>query len=472
MTEPEPSAPESPRADGEPPGEEGYLDAALPPQPIQIVAALARGAIIDPERPDDLPDPAFWADLVRGHEGISIRSPFSTWLTRAELQRLHTRARRNCPHVPLRNLLTYLQVLIPREAAAVGAVNPERVLALIRASGLADFAYIAEPPGDLPQITDPMFGQQAYLAPATAGGIDAPHAWPLPGGKGKGVGIVDVERGWVRAHPDLPNPPVAHLRGIDYSYKRHGNSVLGILVARHNTIGVAGIAPNATVRTVSVVEEGTYVLQPSAAITYAANRMAAGDVLLIEDQLGGVKPLELEPLSLTAIKTAVGNLLIVIEPAGNGGLPLDDQVTPDNQRILRRHSPSFVDSGSIMVGACVGPAPALAGEWSNFGSRVDCCASGDAVTTTDGAAPWYTHAFNGTSSASAIVAGAAAVIQGRVKALRRTPLRSRQMRWVLKTYSASIAAGQPAIGGIPDLGAVFTNKAWAHLPAPGNLVYT
>ena len=133
MTEPGPSAPESPHADGEPPGEEGYLDAALPPQPIQIVAALARGAIIDPERPDDLPDPAFWADLVRGHEGISIRSPFSTWLTRAELQRLHTRARRNCPHVPLRNLLTYLQVLIPREAAAVGAVNPERVLALIRA---------------------------------------------------------------------------------------------------------------------------------------------------------------------------------------------------------------------------------------------------------------------------------------------------------------------------------------------------
>ena len=264
----------------------------------------------------------------------------------------------------------------------------------------------------------------------------------------------------MREHPDLPNPPVAHLKGIDYAYKRHGNSVLGILVARHNTIGVAGIAPNATVRTVSVFEEGTYVMQPSAAITYAANRMAAGDVLLIEDQLGGVKPLELEPLSLTAIKTAVGNLLVVIEPAGNGGLPLDDQVTPGNQRILRRHSRSFVDSGSIIVGACKGPAPAVASGWSNFGCRVDCCASGDGVTTTDGVAPWYTHTFNGTSSASAIVAGAAAVIQGRVKALGRTPLRSRQMRWVLKTYSASIAAGQPAIGGVPDLGAVFTKKAW------------
>ncbi|MGH9802642.1 MAG: S8 family serine peptidase, partial [Blastocatellia bacterium] len=70
-------------------------------------------------------------------------------------------------------------------------------------------------------------------------------------------------------------------------------------------------------------------------------------------------------------------------------------------------NPDFKESGAIMVGA-VGQNMQPR---SNYGSRVNCFALGEDVFSTN-VLGGYTHRFNGTSSASAIVAGVALSVLG------------------------------------------------------------
>jgi hypothetical protein len=87
-------------------------------------------------------------------------------------------------------------------------------------------------------------------------------------------------------------------------------------------------------------------------------------------------------------------------------------------------------------------------EWgSNWGSRIDCFAQGTYVLTTVTPND-YTKAFDGTSSASAIVAGAALAVQGVVEKNLGFRLDSWQMRQLL--IIGTTAEGQ-GIGVMPDL---------------------
>ena len=158
--------------------------------------------------------------------------------------------------------------------------------------------------------------------------------------------------------------------------------------------------------------------------------MAPGDVFLIDIQRWSYDPIELDDPNFDAIRLAVASGIIVLEGAGNGGLNLDleDQ--------LNRESIHFLDSGAIMVGATY-PETYVDGfheRWlsSNYGSRIDCYAWGEGVVSSGECDPaWveycverhgcldpgvdentsYTHDFRGTSSASAIISGAAILIQ-------------------------------------------------------------
>jgi hypothetical protein len=63
---------------------------------------------------------------------------------------------------------------------------------------------------------------------------------------------------------------------------------------------------------------------------------------------------------------------------------------------------------------------------------------------------WYTGSFSGTSSASPIVAGAVALIEGIRKKLGMSPLNSTEMRSLLRSTGAAQGAGV-AIGTQPNL---------------------
>jgi len=113
---------------------------------------------------------------------------------------------------------------------------------------------LKDPP---PVPTAPFISHQGYLKPADEGGVDALHAWTMPGGRGKGVNIFHIEFAWNQAHEDL----VQFMGGVvggqtdDFCSRQHGTAVLGILGGDTGDTGVTGICPEAFVRAMAVASE-------------------------------------------------------------------------------------------------------------------------------------------------------------------------------------------------------------------------
>lgn len=448
-----------------------------PEGPVRILAYLKPGHVAVPERPERLPDPEVWRQLAEQYPGIGARWPFAGILDRGEVREIAAAAFLRDP--PGRSPLSLIEVTVPADLVATG-VDLEALVERIVSFAVVDVAYLSQADADLPQVvnapTQSLLGEQTYLSPAP-NGVDAVYASAQAGGNAAGITIVDAERAWwppppAARHPDLPSP-INHLAGAqenNASWRQHGTNVLGVLAGLDNGQGVVGIASGATVCTI-----GTMIGAPpgyrrvEVAITEAAKMMARGDVLLIEEQLVGKRPVELEEAIYEAIADTTWRLgIVVVEPAANGGRNLDRETCLGKYRLARCH-PEFRDSGAIMVGAGTARPVQEALPGSNYGSRVDCFAQGEDVVTTDTSAPsYYTQTFSGTSSAGAIVAGSAAVVQGWVRS-RRPMLDSRQMRWVLSTYATVRAGGPHPIGGMPDIRRILAAQAWGQIPTP--LVY-
>ena len=187
--------------------------------------------------------------------------------------------------------------------------------------------------------------------------------------------------------------------------------MLGEVLAVDNTLGDIGIAPRASGRVVSQFRTPT-TYDTAAAILSAAGAMSAGDVMLLEAQTtvagSTYLPVEAETAVFDAIRHAVDLEIVVVEAGGNGGNDLDAWANADGKARLNRDSADFRNSGAIIVGAATDGAPHARLAFSNFGSRVDCYAWGEAIDTTgDG---WtgnltntYTNGFGGTSGASPII---------------------------------------------------------------------
>ena len=189
---------------------------------------------------------------------------------------------------------------------------------------------------------------------------------------------------------------------------------------------------------------------------------AQGDVILIEEQTYGWLPVEIEDLNRDVIRAAAQAGRVVVEAAGNGGLSLDIE-TWNDRHVLQCGHPDFYDSGAILVGAGTPTDPNVAMIGSKYGSRVNCFAAGYDVATTappDG----YVSDFSGTSSAAAIIAGAAVLMQGYLKDAGITLLNSRQMRWLLSTYASATIGAPRNLGGMPDFELIFDGAEWSNVP--------
>ncbi|PFZ72588.1 peptidase S8 [Bacillus toyonensis] len=376
------------------------------------------------------------------------------------------------------NLLNYYTVEIQ------GDIDVQALLVKFEKSSLIETAYLQEeeaPPEErLPDLSvnpydEPRLARQGYLEPAPLG-INAPYAWSIKGGDGKGTTFVDMEYGWLFSHEDLVNQNIELISGQNKSeHHDHGTSVLGIVSAEDNNIGGIGIAPKAKVKVVSQIRDnGRY--NTADAILSAVNNMQAGDILLLEAQATydgyGDKnylPVEVKPDIFDAIRIGANKGIIIIEAGANGGNDLDQFRDRNGKQVLNRNSPDFKDSGAIMVGAASARVPHKRSYFSNYGSRVDVYGWGNAVDTTD-AKPsefmtnLYTSSFSGTSSASPIIAGAAASIQGIAKNNQGKVYTPSQLRDILSDSSTGTKSNDPTsdkIGVLPDLKAILSKLGFS-----------
>lgn len=408
-----------------------------------------------------------WRQLAERFPGIRIRRMYTAVTPERIRQLVDEAMRRDAAYRPP-DFLSYFIVACPP------AVDPEELAKALSAWKSVQTAYF-DPPGSDPAVSpadDPRSSNQGYLDPAPDG-IDAEFAWGLPGGDGQGQNVIDLERGWTLNHEDLNAHGAALLHGVLLNTSRpHGTSVLGEICAVDNTLGDVGIAPN--VASVDVVSYNGST-RPNA-IMAAIDNLPFGGVLLLEAQLsatiGGTAwvnlPIEALDAEFEAIRLATALGISVVEAAGNGSNDLDTFTDAGGRQIFNRGSADFRDSGAIMVGAASSTTPHTRMNFSNFGSRIDCYGWGENVdtatstTTMPFSTTAYTGGFNGTSSASPIVTGAALLVQG----IAENGLGFRFSAWQMRALLSDPATGTPSnnpavdrIGVMPDLQAIINGNA-------------
>jgi hypothetical protein len=309
---------------------------------------------------------------------------------------------------------------------------------------------------------------QDHLKPAPLG-VDALFAWTIPGGRGQGQRLVDVEQGWTVSHQDLVGHNASLLFGsVLNSSRAHGTAVLGAVCAT-GAVHAFGVAPDvATVAVSSYAPSHSNI--PDALTAALTTTLKKGGVLLLEAESatpsGG--PIELLDFCFDAVKLVTDSLVTVVEVAGNGKLDLAMVTNAAGKHVLDPAHVDFRDSGAIIVGSAMSTLPHRRDN-SSFGRRVDCYAWGDHVETTSsnpaGATNIYDCNFNGTSSAGPIVAGAAVTVQGIVAAAGGAGLTPQHLRTVLNDPATGTASKDPAndrIGVMPNLRKIIENTLDIH----------
>ena len=264
--------------------------------------------------------------------------------------------------------------------------KPLTSLAICSVSLVASCLAIAPP---VHAAADPLLAQQWGLF-----AIGADHVWTTTTGQGVIVAVVDSGSG---PHPDLAENllpgrsiigTVESQDGKDIDASGHGTHVAGIIAAvANNGIGGSGVAPNAKILPVQVLDQAG---QGDARDVAAGVRFAADNgARVINLSLGGAT----ESSSLTqAITYANDKGALVVAAAGNGGatdkpkwpasLDLTLAVTAIDQA---NNATSFDQRGDYI-------------DLSAPGANIVSTAKGDYVT------------LSGTSMAAGFVAGAAALL--------------------------------------------------------------
>lgn len=362
-------------------------------------------------------------------------------------------------NVKLADLNNFYSLAFPQP---VPYAQVESIVHELNALETVEIAY-AEPPVDLPVVNTVMPGGTGFLVPSssvqgsqgylanTNNGVHALAGWLWRGAAGSNVKVLDIETAINPYHEDLTTFDLIHwwssMQGSQSSH--HGTAVMGVLVGEDNGFGVTGISHQATWGFWSshFCLWGICDFRPWQAITNAIDELDTGDIMILEMHVPGPAlndssfcnyssqcnyvPVEWGSSTFAATQTAVANGIVVVAAAGNGYADLDDSIYGGNFDLNVR------DSGAIIVGAVEPFESSGVSYFSNYGSRVNARGWGGGVGTLGYSGSHYNEMyrsdFGGTSSATPIVAGAAANIQSIAIEMGRNALTSVEMRDLIST---------------------------------------
>ena len=272
--------------------------------------------------------------------------------------------------------------------------------------------------------SDPLYGCQWHLKNTRQLGIGASQDINVEGvwetNKGEGINVVVVDTMVQPNHEDLVGTPDDPLdadddelgrfdtaRSHDYydrgleTFEPHGTNVAGLIAARANDIGVRGVAPEATIYSFNLLAQDSTDAQRADAFTRHM------DVTAISNHsygaVNGGTPSAVPGVWRMALERAVtdgydGKGVFITWAAGNDGdyggwASLDERTT------------SYAVTAVCAIDI-LDQRPA----WSTRGPNLWICAPGHDLTSTI-TANRYTRRFGGTSGATPIVAGVAALVR-------------------------------------------------------------
>ena len=290
--------------------------------------------------------------------------------------------------------------------------------AIAEMNGRADVAYV-EP--DYKVEADEVPSDWAYDTNTQWEDVDLPQAWNLTGA-GQEVVVAVIDSGCDLDHPELSDALVA---GYDFANDDntpeddagHGTRVSGIIAARGNDGGMAGVAWDINIKIMPLKfmkSEGGkttgYISDAIDAIYYAVDHNA--DIINASWGFSSYSA-ALED----AIRYARNNGVLFVSSAGNSGD--DNDTTP--------HYPSNYTLDNMIAVAAMSRYDDLA-SFSNYGHySVDVVAPGEGLKTTDndgGYAPWV----SGTSYAAPFVSAIAALVISENPSIGYQDLRDRIVR--------------------------------------------
>lgn len=254
--------------------------------------------------------------------------------------------------------------------------------------------------------------------------------WETYGALGAGVKVLDIEAAFNVNHEDLTTARYADLwPGAGTSLINdddHATAALGLIVAQHNGYGMDGLAPAAEPMFAGIVTR-EYAWGVGPAIVRQLQTLGPGDMLFLIVSVPGPRsmgngnqgnlPMESQRAEYDAIRLAHDLGVIVLNAGANGSENLDDEIYGGMFDREQR------DSGSIYVCGGIPPGrdnPARSPIWfTNRGSRCDVQAYASNLPTPGYGALFgeddhnrrYTGSFGGTSGATPLVAGLAALLQ-------------------------------------------------------------